>query len=142
MTRINVVDVTLLSNAHLIAEYKEITRPFNKVLNRINKKGLDDCISDCKISLSYTLNKGHETFFFNKLKYLYNRYISLFNEMIRRGFSPNKRLYNEIRYRFYSQLSSTNLWNDYKPTQEDTYLNMARLVKRSKMDHVIDELNA
>ena len=40
MTRINVVDVKTLHFKHLLAEYKEITRPFKKVRNR-QKKGAD-----------------------------------------------------------------------------------------------------
>lgn len=38
MTRINVVDVKTLHFKHLLAEYKEITRPLKKVRNR-QKKG-------------------------------------------------------------------------------------------------------
>lgn len=57
MTRINLIPVECLSDKHLIAEYKEITRPFGKVKARLEKeKSFDD------IPKSFTLNKGHETF--------------------------------------------------------------------------------
>ena len=135
MTRINVVPVQTLKNDHLLAEYKEITRPFNKVIKRLEKGK-----TDINIPKSYRLGSGHETFFFDKLKWLYNRYHALRIELIRRGFKIDLEKYDEIRCSFYRQLSSTQFWNDWQPTPEDMYLNMARLCVRSNMDNVLDEI--
>ena len=55
MTRINVVPVEVLSDKHLIAEYKEITRPFKKVVNAVEK---GKTINDFNIQDKYVLGKG------------------------------------------------------------------------------------
>ena len=67
MTRINIVPVATLTNSHLLAEYKEITRPFNKVLARIEKHGLNNALKGVNIPDRYVLGTGHESFFFDKL---------------------------------------------------------------------------
>jgi deoxyribonuclease (pyrimidine dimer) len=111
MTRINIIPVQELYDQHLIAEYREIIMvpaALNRTLN--SKKG----INHEKISSTYTLNKGHVYFFYNKGKYLYNRYLEIINEMKKRGFSPNptrkfpKKIFIE-----------NNLYNDWIPTIDD-----------------------
>lgn len=136
MTRINVVPVELLSNAHLLAEYKEITRPFNKVRNRINKGQIP---SDVKKPSDYVLGTGHESFFFDKLQYLHIRYLELYDELITRGYNMNYDNFN-ICESMMSGFAETDWYGDYMPTHEAIYLNMARLAKRSSMDIVLCEL--
>lgn len=136
MTRINVVPVELLSNAHLLAEYKEITRPFNKVRNRINKGQIP---SDVKKPNDYALGTGHESFFFDKLQYLHIRYLELYDELITRGYNMNYDNFN-ICESMMSGFAETDWYGDYKPTHEAVYLNMARIAKRSNMDIVLCEL--
>ena len=86
MTRINVVDVKELHYKHLVAEYREITRPFAKVRKR-QAKGQKP--RDIKAPSDYVLGTGHETFFFTRLQYLVDRYESLVAEMRRRGYTAN-----------------------------------------------------
>ena len=136
MTRINVVPVETLTDKHLMAEYREMTRPFNKVIARI-EKGTTGSI---KIPPRYCLNTGHETFFFDKLKWLWIRYGQVCDELIGRRFNINLRRFCDISNHFRDVLGHTEFWNDYQPTPEDMYLNMARLAKRSKLDTVIEEL--
>lgn len=140
MTRINVIHVESLSDKHLLAEYKEITRPFNKVLKRIEKHGMSKALDDVIIPEKYCLGKGHESFFFNKLSWLIDRYAQLFDELVERGINVNRQQFGDIFNNFYDSLEGTSYWNDYTPTPEDMYLNMARLCKRSGMENVIDEL--
>ena len=86
MTRVNIVPPNELTDQHLIAEYREITMvpaALHRTLN--SKTGL----RKNKISTHYTLNAGHVYFFYDKGKYLHNRYYELIDEMKRRGFSPN-----------------------------------------------------
>lgn len=137
MTRINVVPVSILSNAHLMAEYKEITRPFNKVAKRIAK---GQVASDVKISPVYLLNSGHETFFFDKLQYLHVRYIELYEELIGRGYNLSLDNFN-VCEAMMSGFYGTTWYGDYKPTHEAIYLNMARLAKRSNMQDTLAELD-
>jgi hypothetical protein len=129
MTRINVVAVTELNNQHLMAEYKEITRPFNKVIARIEKYGLTKALDNVNIPDKYVLGKGHESFFFNKLSWLFSRYKEVYTACINRGFSVDWNKFEEIRNSILISLARTQYWNDYTPTYEDKYVNMTRLIK-------------
>ena len=143
MTRINLVDVKHLTDKHLLAEYKEITRPFNKVINRINKFGFVKALDDVTISSSYVLGTGHESFFFDKLHWLWWRYFDLFEELNKRGFNIDEVKFKNIAVDLKRKLEKTKYWNDwneYKPTPEEIYLNMSRLCKRSNLQSVINEL--
>lgn len=79
MTRINIVPVDTLFDQHLLAEHREIKR-------------VPNCIKKGKYSLQwqpekYTMGTGHVKFFYDKLKYLSNRYQDLHKECIKRGFN-------------------------------------------------------
>ena len=138
MTRINVVPVETLSNEHLLAEYKEITRPFNKVIKRIEAGTYKNVVIPAK----YCLGKGHETFFFDKLRWLWFRYVNLYGELVNRGFNIDHDKFNEIAISFRDFLKQHSSFGDYTPTPDDMYLNMSRLVRRSKNQDVIEELNS
>lgn len=87
MTRINTVPVNQLTDQHLLAEYREITRlPKNlhTSLNRVSKP-----FSEAEIPSQYVLGKGHVKFFMNKFKWLENRFSNLLDECKRRGFTTN-----------------------------------------------------
>jgi deoxyribonuclease (pyrimidine dimer) len=140
MTRINCVPVETLSDKHLLAEYKEITRPFKKVVNRIRKHGVDHALDDCKIGDVYILNSGHEKFFFNKLQWLYYRYRSIASELVCRGFNIDEDKFESICVDITEKLQYSKYWRGWHPTPEDMYLNMTRLVKRSSEPRVIEEL--
>lgn len=148
MTRINCVPVECLTDKHLLAEYKEITRPFNKMLKRIDKHGYINAVHDYEIPEKYTLGKGHETFFFNKLGWLFSRYKAIANELSNRGFNINwdqlDLICKDIKTRFAQEkprgLMISKYWKFWNPTPEDMYLNMARLSKRSNLDNVLKEL--
>lgn len=135
MTRINVVPVETLTNKHLMVEYNEITRPFNKAKKRL----LNRTFHKVKIPTKYCLGAGHETFFFDKLKYIAVRYVQLHYELNRRGYNLDHALFNSVCEDM-NEFSTSRAWNDYVPTPEDMYLNMARLCKRSRLDNVLDEL--
>ena len=141
MTRINIIEPSHLTDKHLVAEYKEITRPFNKMLARIAKHGEANALKNLSISESYVLGKGHESFFFNKLKWLMHRYEHLFYEMNRREFNVDKDKFFSIYNDLYDNLEGTVYWNWWWPSPEEMYLNMARLCKRSNLDNVLSELD-
>ena len=140
MTRINIVEVSQLTNAHCLAEYKEITRPFNKVIKRIEKYGEAYALKDVTISKMYILGTGQESFFFSKLFWLYERYYALHIELFGRGYNLDVDQFLQIRNDLYNNLSNTIYWKDYHPTPEEIYLNMARLCKRSNVESVLNEL--
>jgi len=138
MTRINVVPVETLTDKHLLAEYKEITRPFNKVIKRLEAGTYKDVVIPDK----YCLGKGHETFFFDKLRWLWFRYVNLYGELVNRRFNIDHDKFDRIKEDMFINTMDTKAWGDYTPTPEDMYLNMARLAKRSNISLVLDELNS
>lgn len=79
MTRINVVPVTELTDQHLMAEYREL--PMVPAAARRSNP------ANHKPTNVYTLNKGHVMFFYNKKKYLLNRWLDLIAELYDRGFN-------------------------------------------------------
>ena len=124
MTRINIIPVDELYDQHLIAEYREITM-VPAALNRTlkSKKGLDKS----KIADSYTLNKGHVYFFYNKGKYLDRRYNEIVEEMKVRGFNPNP------KRKFPREIFIENeLYYDWSPSIDDFKIIRERIESKIK----------
>ena len=86
MTRINLVPPEELSDQHLVAEYREIFM-VGSSLQRSLRSQLEKTKNS--IPKKFTLNKGHVKFFYNKGKYLSERYDELIKEMKRRDMSPD-----------------------------------------------------
>ena len=118
MTRINVViQPKELTNQHLIAEHREIKR-------------IPNCISKGKYNMDnipdrFKLGTGHVKFFYNKLLYLKNRYVKLYNECIVRGF-------NVQNYNSAWDNVPIELMNDYKPTDQDRQIIKERINNKLK----------
>jgi deoxyribonuclease (pyrimidine dimer) len=81
MTRINLLLPEELSDQHLIAEFRELPRIVNAV---VNGKAVYTNIPEI-----YTLGKGHVKFFYNKILFLAERYAQIYAEMKYRGFKIN-----------------------------------------------------
>lgn len=116
MTRINVgIPPRQLTNKHLIAEHREIKRIPNVIVKgRFNLKSIPS---------EFTLGKGHVSFFYNKLKYLKERYIDLYNECITRGF-------NVQNYESCWDGVPSELMNNYVPTERDVKIISERIADR------------
>lgn len=82
MTRINCIPVTELTDEHLGAEYRELPRVFNLVLDAA-ARGEQPC--DPRNPTDYTLGPGHVRFFYPRLAYIVQRYVQLVRECRRRG---------------------------------------------------------
>jgi deoxyribonuclease (pyrimidine dimer) len=122
MTRINVVPVTELTQQHLVAEYREISRLPKNLLKSLNRKTKPFCMSE--IPQEYVLGKGHVKFFYDKMKWLERRYTELLNEMWDRGYNPqftDPSIFTKCDPVFY---------NDYKPTKEALKANRERIKER------------
>ena len=117
MTRINVgIQPVELSNQHLIAEHREIKRIPNCIAKgKYNMEGIPD---------KFKLGIGHVKFFYNKLLYLKNRYISLYNECIKRGFNVQNYIdaWDNI---------PQELMIDYKATYKDRLIIQERIYERT-----------
>ena len=116
MTRINVgIQPVELNNQHLIAEHREIKRIPNCIAKgKYNMEGMPD---------KFKLGTGHVKFFYNKLLYLKNRYISLYNECIKRGF-------NVQNYIGAWDNVPQELMNDYKVEDNDIVIIKQRIDER------------
>jgi len=111
MTRINIIDTTELTDQHLIDEYREIFMVAGSLRRTlVSKNGYQES----KVPKHYTLNSGHVYFFYNKGKYLHNRYNQLVDEMKHRGFKPDSsRVFPKEIF------VDNNLYNDWLPRVED-----------------------
>lgn len=112
------INPNILTDIHLIAEYRELMIPFG--INK--KKGLPKVIPS-----SFTLNTGHINFFRNKLTYLEKRWFLLRKEMIDRGFEPN---FETIPYT--KEELSDKMFSDWKPNYKDSILIKDRIIERIK----------
>ena len=75
----------------------------------------------------FTLNKGHVKFFYDKGKYLSNRYDMLREEMKARGMNPDDtRVFKREQW-------PDELWNDWTPSLEDYKLIRQRIEDRINM---------
>lgn len=116
MTRINAgLAVETLCDQHLLAETRELIR-------------IPNCVAKGKYNLKgqpkeFTLGTNHVKFFYDKLKYLHNRYIELYNECIARGF-------NVQDYSSAFENLPKELYNDYIPTTSAIQLLNQRIQER------------
>lgn len=116
MTRINVaIKPEELHDKHLLAEHREIKRIPNAIhAGRYNMSGIPE---------QFTLGTGHVKFFYNKLKYLWDRYRRIHNECLKRGFKVHE--FNESFMHLPKEL-----WNDYEPTVRDREILKERLMEK------------
>lgn len=117
MTRINIgIKPKILSRQHLLAEHRELVRiPNNVAQGKVDLKA--------PLPEKFTLGKGHVRFFYDKLGYLFLRYLELHNECIERG-------YNVKDYSDSWKGIPKELMNNYKPTKEDIMIIKGRLLEK------------
>jgi len=86
MTRINIIPPYHLSDQHLIAEHKEILQLCGSY--RVSAKSKRGIRAE-DIPEQFTLNTGHVKFFYNKMAYIHERFLSVKREMARRQVNSN-----------------------------------------------------
>jgi len=120
MTRINVIPVELLTDQHLMAEYRELPMIMGSARRSKPQK--------FNPPARYTLNSGHVLFFYNKKKYLTDRFLDLVAELYARGFEidPTARRINFSDLDKFPQI-------EWKPDKVATEINVARLRERILM---------
>lgn len=117
MTRINAsIKPAELSNAMLFAEYREIKRVGNKV--KTNKYDFTK-----PIPVTFCLNRGHESFFRDKILYLSKRSDELYKECLKRGINVED--YSDS----YKDIPP-HLYNDWQETKEARELLKERINQR------------
>lgn len=126
MTRINCIDPELLSDKHLIAEYRELPRIFNLIRKAQER-------NDTKTLSTYRLGEGHVRFFYDKALYLQRRQQSLIDECLNRKFN--------IQYTDTSSLLDgidPSRLNDWIPTAGDITINISRINERGGLRNEVD----
>lgn len=124
MTRINLIDPKALTDQHLFAEYREITRIFGQVQTALAKYPAKSILA--KIPPSYRLGTGHVLFFYDKLAFIQKRYFMLKDEVIARGFNitPKDSIVK------YQQSIPEQFYGDYQPTASAVALSVQRLIDK------------
>ena len=120
MTRINLVEPRELSNQHLMAEYREIFMVGSSLQRSLKSPNF----SVNRIPKEFTLNKGHVMFFYDKGKYLHNRYRLLRKELLRRGFKI------DVNRTFKVEQWKEELYNDWKPSDKDLEIIRQRIQEK------------
>jgi deoxyribonuclease (pyrimidine dimer) len=111
MTRINLIDPKELSDQHLFAEFREIKMVPKSLARSLKARGVGGVLKT--IPAQFTLNAGHVCFFYDKLKYLQERYELLKYELRKRGIN-----FNELSEFDPEQIRFTNsfvFYNNYEP---------------------------
>lgn len=136
MTRINLESPSLLCREHLIGEWYENPRIATNIIKAHGKVDLKSIPSTFTVRTNSNPRggEGHMKFFYNKLLWLRNRYVSLMGEMERRGYKPSDNWKPEI---FESQFQ--HLFNDWTPTDSDVSLSRTRIAEMMPNDN---DLNA
>lgn len=119
MTRINIVDPAELMDQHLIAEYREIRLLCANLVRTLQSKS---GFVTSKVPIRFTLNSGHVYFFYNKGKYLHNRFEDIKREMHFRGFNPQNEFPVDV-WPWY-------LYGDWQPSESDKDLVRERIALR------------
>lgn len=139
MTRINLESPSLLCREHLTGEWYENPRIATNIIKAYAKYGHVD-LKGMPSSFTVRTNanprggEGHMKFFYNKLAWLRQRYLSLIEEMRRRGYSPSDNWKPEI---FEPQFQ--HLFNDWTPADSEISLSRTRIAEMMPDDN---DLNA
>lgn len=83
--RVNLVDPKLLTDQHLMAEYRESFMLPGSMPRWFANQSLEDMVN--KVPKEFTLGKGHMLFFLDKGLYMSKRYTLLIAELKRRQFT-------------------------------------------------------
>lgn len=129
MTRINTIDPRLLTDQHLMAEYRELPMVHASLSRSLSSNRGVDLPT---IPKEYTLNAGHVRFFYNKGAWLRERWDSLVSELRIRGFQidPTARKVD------WNVFIDNNLNGDWEPDAKAHQINVERILARinSKRD--------
>ena len=125
MTRINLVPPEELSDQHLVAEYREIFMVGSSLQRSLRSPNWEK--TKKSIPKQFTLNKGHVKFFYDKGKYLSERYDELIKEMKRRQMSPDPlRIFKKEQW-------PDELFNTWKPNDYDLKVVRTRIEMKIKL---------
>lgn len=124
MTRINLIDPSLLMDQHLFAEFREIKMVPKSLARSLRTRSINEIYRS--IPPQFTLNSGHVKFFFDKGSYLRDRYEQLKAELRIRGVN-----FDQTSIFDPDGVMLADPWNGcYTPTQRDISIIQARIHER------------
>lgn len=135
MTRINLMDVSLLTDQHLFAEYREITRVPQAVNKSLVNKSIDSIIKS--VPESFRLNQGHVKFFYDKLLFIESRYFALRDELLKRNF--NITLKDDVV--LYRNTIPEEFYKDFIPNKIDMTISVERIIEKINDKPLLYKLN-
>lgn len=77
--------------------------------------------------IEFTFNKGHVSFFYNKLQYIERRYFQLRGELLKRKYNINLKDEKVLNYR---KVINPKYYGDWEPDKHDHTINIGRLQER------------
>ena len=111
MTRINAhIKPKDLLDQHLLAEYREIVRIPNVVMSN-----LSNAYDKVKLApKTFKLSTGHVIYFYDKIKFLHQRYLALKQELDYRGIENNMsdEMFYNIPSDLYNDIAECDIAND------------------------------
>lgn len=126
MTRVNLVRPEDLADQHLFAEWRELKMVPAALRRSLKTKSIDDVLKS--VPERYTLNAGHVLFFYNKMRFLHNRYVALTRELVENRYYDLQPHYaNEI---FYHGIPTEFIITDWQPVVADITINVERIMLR------------
>jgi deoxyribonuclease (pyrimidine dimer) len=125
MTRINLVHAKDLADQHLFAEWREIKMVPAALRRSLKTRTKGDILAG--IPKRYTLNKGHVTFFFNKLLFLYDRYAELTEELATRGYELT---YHDPHFIFFRDIPEDFKTVEWQHDDTEKAINIERILLR------------
>ena len=124
MTRINLVHVQDLADQHLMSEFREIKMIPPALARTLKTKSQTQVLKS--IPSKYTLNTGHVSFFYNKMSFLYRRYLELDYELRNRDYNIAKHDATSI----FIDGTPAEFRNDWTPDKDAIAINVERIIQR------------
>ena len=128
MTRVNLVPPKELMDQHLLAEWRELKMVPASLRRSLRTQSAGTVLA--KIPPEFTLGRGHVTFFYDKLSYLYCRYQYLVEELLARGFNLE---YAGDFWRFIEDLPDEFTDKIWIPSSKDIEISRNRIQERIAM---------
>lgn len=127
MTRINMIDPSLLADQHLMAEWREIKHVPSALMRRLQSHSIKETLA--KVPPNFTLNTGHISFFMDKIDYLTERYYHLTEELEKRGYVLSEASLQNY-YDWIEKVPDEFFKSQYKPTARGKALIIERITLR------------
>lgn len=82
------------------------------------------------ISPNFVLGTGHVTFFYDKLDFLFDRYLALQAEAIKRGFNPSENISTELNWATDIKVKSFINQKQWSPSHDEIELSKKWLLEK------------